>query len=320
MTGKEWNFVVGPGAALFERLSEMPVKLGDIAHIFVGLQTSADTVFLFKEHEKTSDDTTRVYSKQLGEYVELESGLLKPVVRSGSIGRFWANPTVLVLFPYKSVSGKFRLVPEDGMKRDFPKTWGYLVATKKLLSEREHGKFKAAGWYQLYPKNLDVWEQPKIMLPYMITHLSAYYDASDWYFVNVTTGGFGVIIDEQYGTPKYMTGLLNSQLLDWFMKRVSTTFHGGYFAANKQFLVQLPIRTINFDDPADVARHDKMVALVERMLALHKKLAAATIPADKILYRRQIEATDRQIDALVYELYGLTEEEVAIVQGCLDHE
>ena len=31
------------------------------------------------------------------------------------------------------------------------------------------------GWYQLYPKNLDVWEQPKIMLPYMITRLAAFY-------------------------------------------------------------------------------------------------------------------------------------------------
>ena len=57
-----------------------------------------------------------------------------------------------------------------------------------------------------------------------------------------------------------------------------------------------------------------MVALVERMLAMHEKLAATTIPADKQLYQRQIEATDRQIDALVYELYGLTEEEISIVE------
>jgi len=42
---------------------------------------------------------------------------------------------------------------------------------------------------------------------------------------------------------------------------------------------------------------------------------AATIPADKELYQRQIQATDRQIDALVYELYGLTEEEIEIVEG-----
>ena len=59
--------------------------------------------------------------------------------------------------------------------------------------------------------------------------------------------------------------------------------------------------------------------LVERMLELHKKLSAATIPADKQLYQWQIEATDRQIDALVYELYGLTEEEIEVVEG-LEHE
>jgi len=58
-----------------------------------------------------------------------------------------------------------------------------------------------------------------------------------------------------------------------------------------------------------------MVGLVERMLVLHRKLAAATVPPDKELYRRQIEATDRQIDALVYELYGLTGEEIAVVEN-----
>jgi hypothetical protein len=51
-----------------------------------------------------------------------------------------------------------------------------------------------------------------------------------------------------------------------------------------------------------------MVNLVEQMLDLHRKLAAATIPADRTLY-------ERQIDALVYELYGLTGEEIAIVEG-----
>jgi hypothetical protein len=54
--------------------------------------------------------------------------------------------------------------------------------------------------------------------------------------------------------------------------------------------------------------------LVERVLDLHRKLAAAAIAAHRTLYRRQIEATDREIDALVYELYGLTEEEIAIVE------
>ena len=64
------------------------------------------------------------------------------------------------------------------------------------------------------------------------------------------------------------------------------------------------------------ARHDRMVALVEQMLALHKQLPSpARTPHEQTTLERQIEATDRQIDALVYELYGLTEWEIGMVEG-----
>ena len=69
--------------------------------------------------------------------------------------------------------------------------------------------------------------------------------------------------------------------------------------------------------PADVARHDQVAALVTRMLDLHKQLAAEQIPHAKTVVQRQIASTDRQIDALVYELCGLTDAEIAVVEG--DH-
>lgn len=58
-----------------------------------------------------------------------------------------------------------------------------------------------------------------------------------------------------------------------------------------------------------------MVALVEWMLELHRRLAAAQLPQERRLLQQQIEVTDKAIDALVYELYGLTPEEIAIVEG-----
>jgi hypothetical protein len=58
-----------------------------------------------------------------------------------------------------------------------------------------------------------------------------------------------------------------------------------------------------------------MVLLVERMLALHKQLPEAAKPHEKTTLQRRIEATDGQIDALVYKLYGLTEEEIRIVEA-----
>ncbi len=71
------------------------------------------------------------------------------------------------------------------------------------------------------------------------------------------------------------------------------------------------------DDPSspdDVAKHDRMVGLVERMLDLHRRLPAAKTDHEKALLERQVEATDRQIDALVYNLYGLTGDEIRIVE------
>jgi hypothetical protein len=56
-------------------------------------------------------------------------------------------------------------------------------------------------------------------------------------------------------------------------------------------------------------------ALVERMLALHKNLASAKTPQEKESMQRQVESTDGAIDKLVYELYGLSEEEIGIVEG-----
>ena len=67
--------------------------------------------------------------------------------------------------------------------------------------------------------------------------------------------------------------------------------------------------------PADKARHDRMVALVEQMLSLHKKLAAANTDHEKTNLQRRIDAIDRRIDRLVYDLYELTDEEIRIVEG-----
>ena len=71
---------------------------------------------------------------------------------------------------------------------------------------------------------------------------------------------------------------------------------------------------MNPSNPEDVARHDQMASLVDRMLDLHKRLAKTKTAHEKTLHQRQIDATDHQIDRLVYELYNLTEKEVKIVK------
>jgi hypothetical protein len=162
-------------------------------------------------------------------------------------------------------------------------------------------------------------EQKKILTPSIAKSAAYTLDSTDYfYFVGSGGGGgggYGITLrpDEKMDY-KYILGLLNSRLLDVFLKSYSSPFSGGYYAYNRQYIEQIPIRPINFSDPADVARHGRMVTLVEQMLELHKRLAATTSASDRDLYQRQIDATDREIDRLVYELYGLTDEEIGVVE------
>ena len=72
---------------------------------------------------------------------------------------------------------------------------------------------------------------------------------------------------------------------------------------------------MDFSNPAEKVQRDKLVTLVETMLELQKKHHDARMERDKELYERQIKIVDVQIDKQVYDLYGLTEEEVKVVEG-----
>jgi len=132
---------------------------------------------------------------------------------------------------------------------------------------------------------------------------------------NVDVGGVTLKPGCEHYDLRYLVGLLNSRLLAWFFPNVSAPFRGNWMSANRQFLSQVPIRTINFSDKADKAAHDRMVTLVEAMLGLHRQLAAARTPQEQTALERQIAASDAQIDRLVYDLYGLTADEIKLVEG-----
>jgi hypothetical protein len=80
-------------------------------------------------------------------------------------------------------------------------------------------------------------------------------------------------------------------------------------------ILEFPVRTIDFTKPEDKKMHDDLVAYVEKILDLHKQIAELNFDSEKEPIERQIKATDKKIDQLVYQLYGLTEEEIKVVEG-----
>ncbi|MDD4923817.1 MAG: N-6 DNA methylase [Dehalococcoidales bacterium] len=172
-------------------------------------------------------------------------------------------------------------------------------------------------------KKISFLSQPKILSQQIIAHVMKPYD----HIVLMSTyDGKGIltldtiqntIITNKAFSYYFITGLLNSKLWAWyaynfiFSKAIRTMHFDEYY------LTKFPLAAIDFDNPSEKAMHDKLVSLVEKMLELNKKLAPIrdVFSNEKDELVKEIEKTDREIDELVYKLYGLTPEEIAIVEG-----
>jgi hypothetical protein len=115
---------------------------------------------------------------------------------------------------------------------------------------------------------------------------------------------------------QFVLGIINSRLLNWYYQNIINPEKGEALAQVKRgHLARLPFPSLDLNKSQDKARHDKMVSLVDQMLSLNKQLPTVKTDHEKTALQRQIDATDKQIDELVYELYGITEEERKIIEG-----
>ncbi|MCU0783299.1 MAG: Eco57I restriction-modification methylase domain-containing protein [Verrucomicrobia bacterium] len=317
----EWNFNSGPDAGLIERLFALPIKLSDVAHLFVGLQTDADDVFIVELVSQSSNELV-CFSRATEKEHKFEREHLKLLLKGSlNVRRYELDSvTKRLIFPYETVGSSSVVISEKDYKKRFPKTWRYLEENRDRLSKRNKGK-QPDGWHgYIYKKNHTRLASPKIVVPSLGTGSCFALDSTgQHYFVGSGAGGgggYGIVpTSKEIGDIRFLLGLLNSRLLSFLIRKTSTPFRGGYIALNRQYIERLPIQLVALKKPADKTRHDKLVLLVDKMLALMSKLRAATSDSEKATLQNAVTATDQQIDALVYELYGLTAAEIKLVEG-----
>ncbi|MBN2129333.1 MAG: N-6 DNA methylase [Sedimentisphaerales bacterium] len=177
----------------------------------------------------------------------------------------------------------------------------------RARARQDKGEF----WWELRPCDYyGVLEGPKIIYPDIAKAPRFHLDTGGLYIRN--TAYCLACADP------YLVGVLNSTLMWFAIARISIPFGtraGEYrYRMFTQYVEQLPIRRMDSRCKSDSARYDHVVGLVDSMLELHKSLASAKTPGERNALQRQIDATDKQIDQLVYELYGLTDDEIRIVE------
>lgn len=213
---------------------------------------------------------------------------------------------------------------------------------KQFIEAREISRYKIdylGRWLEYDPKIVrrpglpELFESPKIMVRDVVGQqgLICSYDGNGYYadysvvcltlksnLQHVTSRNLTFTNEEIELAQKYsifyVLGLLNSTLLNFIFK----TSIGGGLHVYPDNIRQLPIRQINFDNPTEKSAHYEIVQLVEKMLALQKERQAVR-PEDDLdrarTLNREIEKTDAEIDRRVYSLYGLTEDEIKIVEN-----
>jgi len=305
LMGDNWTLTDGQEVKIIQKIKTNGKQLGEYSkgEIYRGIITGLTKVFVISDQIK----------HKLIEEDPKSSDLIKPFLIGDDVRRYQPpkHGKNVILIPKgwtNSQSGDTKN-KWTWFKEHYPAIARFL---EPYAESAERRLDKGNYWWELraceyYP----IFERPKIIYPNICRDSRFTFDNDKFYLNNAC---YFIPVDD-----KYLLGVLNSKLIWLFLKRTCTCLgdpdRGGRLQLFDIYLRTLPIRTINFSDPADKARHDKMVALVERMLDLNTQGAKVKTEYDKKLIERQIEATDKQIDILVYDLYGLTEDEIQIVEG-----
>jgi adenine-specific DNA-methyltransferase len=299
----EWIFTADHTAAILQKLKQQSHNLADITRkIFVGLQTSADNIYVLKMREWKAA-TVRCFSPVLEQEVEIERGLVKPFLMGKNVHRYQPpTPENVVIFPYAIVDGRATLMTPAYIKKHFPLGWQYLLENRGALEARERGRMQGDDFYAyIYPKNLMEFAVVKLMTT-DICHgpqMSIDEDGTLYHTTTIYSFVFSINVKDN---PKYFLGLLNSKILWFFMQATGTVMRGGYIRFKTEYLKPFPIPCSLSKNPPTERQHDLIVRLVEQILAAKRENPDAfTLP---------LEA---QIDGLVAHLYRLTEEEFSLI-------
>jgi len=319
-SSEPWSLSSSHSQVFIEKLTTLNrLKISDVfVEIMVGVQSGIDNIHLLSDRNSipSQNGVLQLFSERAGEIIEIEKDLVKPILMGEDVHRYQKIQTHnFVIYPYKLIEKKTVILEENELKTRFPIGYSYLKKYQSELKEiRTRQKTNPKYWYSCHrSKDMFLFEQERIITPEISLGCNMTISPAGLYH---NTKVYSIVADEKFSEHKfYWLGILNSPLLWWFIKTTGYALRGGYFTFKTNYLKPFPIRTINFSDPTDKARHDRMVSLVTQMLDLNMRIQDAKLEHEKTLLQRQIEATDTSINKLVYELYGLTEEEIKIVEG-----
>ncbi|WP_338378844.1 Eco57I restriction-modification methylase domain-containing protein [uncultured Flavobacterium sp.] len=265
--------------------------------IYQGLISNGDDIFILL-NVRVENDYIYGFSQRLKKEVKLEIDLLKPILKGKNIQRYQPlKSDAYIIYPHKEVNDKTNNIDEDELKSKYPLIYNYLFQFKdELINKKIKYKMNSVFWYSLHrSREISLFESDYIITPQLQNKPSFCLNTESFY---ADAGGYMIKGLKGYSFT-LLLGLLNSKLMWFFIKNTSSEYSGGYFYFKTAYLEPFPI-------PEHIENKDKIIISnnVDQILALKKENPEA-----------DTSVLEREIDVMVYALYGLSEEEIEIVEG-----
>lgn len=277
-----WNIKSSGLASIKDKIEKIRTRLSDFnVELDYGILTGANKTFILSKEK--AEELISLDSKN--------KEIIKPILRGKDLERYGAHfNDVYLLCTHNGV--KSENIPPVNVERDYPTLIPYFESFGEDFKNRgEQGdnfyNLRNCAYIMKYLKS-------KIIYADIVQDTGKFYLDEEGYFTNDTA--FLISGNNLH----YLLGILNSKSFTFFYKN----FYCGGVLGNKglrykrDFLLKVPI------PPATPEQQQPIIDLVEKILAAKK--------ADATADTRELE---HKIDELVYKLYGLTEEEIAIIEG-----
>ncbi|MBI4981458.1 N-6 DNA methylase [Candidatus Woesearchaeota archaeon] len=294
-----WVFSKQEELGLIKKIDRHP-HLEEVADISEGIVTGNNEVFLLKKSD----------------HYGVEPGLLFDAIRGNEVRRYFMEPhEYSLVYPYYIKNNKTLVIKEADFKKEYPKAFKYLQDNRSKLSGRRYFEKSSKVWYELWnQRNMSELSRIKIVTPelsdsnrFSIAPAEAFPTDTVCYIIPKKIFGCDA---------HYLLAIMNSRLIEYYYKKRTVPKASGFYIYKVMYLKGVPIKVIDFADSNEKKIHAGIVKLVNNMLDLNQQFANVkdkqTSETERL--KRQIEETDRGIDELVYKLYGLTEEEIGVVE------
>lgn len=305
-----WEFADEEVRTLFERVrAESQERLSTVADIEVGVQTSADKIYIIRE--TASDDDTITFRWNDRDW-PLERDILRPCLHDETLYAFTRpHANAWMIFPYELIvnaDGRVRasLIQPDEMANRYPLCWAYLSVRKDELERRNvvGGPANERQWYQFgRSQSLTKFDRPKIILPVLSIEPRYAFDETNTLFTGGGNGPYYMIrakSDAPVST-SYLLAILNHPLCEAIIRTNTSPFRGGYYSHGKQFIQNLPV-------PVPDEEHQRAIeALARQTVNATDALAAARTPHEVRRRERAVQDLRIQIEQRVGAVFNLSE-------------